>query len=428
MARDSARDGQGPTAQDDSDSGTVSPAADTTMQGPAEGLLILVAEDQELPRSLVVAILESLGALGVYEAEDGRAALEISREISRPFDLVITDIDMPDMDGMAFIRKLSELHQGVSLVITSALDRGLLDAVEAMCTAYGARLLGTLQKPVGAEALGALIAHHRPRRTPEQHVSAHATPFTLDDVLRGLACEEFEPFMQPQVDLTSGRVVGAEALVRWRHPEKGLVAPYAFIELLEAEGRIADLTWLMLAKSAAHCRAWRDAGLEIRVSVNLSARLLDDATMAEAIIWQVHNQGLAPQHMTLEIAESAAMSHMGPVLENLLRLRLKGFGLCADDYGAGYSSMQQLRRVPFTEMKLDRSFVTHAARREAGRRVLETSLQMARSLGVRAVAEGVETQDDLNLLREIGCEVAQGYHLARPMPAQDFPQWAAGWR
>lgn len=394
---------------------------------PAAGLLILVAEDHDFQRAVLVGMLEQLGARGVHEAEDGRAALEISRELGQPFDIIVTDIDMPDMDGMAFIRNLSASHSGASLIITSSLDRVLLDAVENMCGAYGARLLGTLEKPVDPESLAKLVARHHPAQAQQERGISPDTPFHLDEVLRGLAEEEFEPYMQPQIDVASGKVKGAEALVRWRHPQEGVVAPAAFVELLERHDQIADLTWIMLAKSAEHCKAWRDAGHDLRVSVNVSVKLLSDVSMADAIIWQVLSRGLDPRHMILEVTESVAMSDVGHVIENLSRLRIRGFGLSIDDYGTGYSSMQQLTRVPFTELKIDRSFVAHAAHQASSRLILESSVEMARKLNIVSVAEGVESQEDWNLLRRIGCDLAQGYYFARPMEAANFPAWLRNW-
>jgi EAL domain-containing protein (putative c-di-GMP-specific phosphodiesterase class I) len=131
--------------------------------------------------------------------------------------------------------------------------------------------------------------------------------------------------------------------------------------------------------------------------------------------------------MILEITESAAMTDVGRVLENLTRLRMKGFGLSIDDYGTGYSSMQQLTRIPFTELKIDQSFVMHAAHQESSRMILESSLDMARKLGITSVAEGAETQEDWNLLRECGCDLAQGFYIARPMEADAFPDWVREW-
>ncbi len=394
---------------------------------PASGLLFLVAEDHEFQRAMLVQMLESLGARGIHEAGNGRAAIEISEELEHPFDIIVTDIDMPDMDGLALIRSLAKAHVGASLIITSSLDRILLDSVETMCAAYGVRLLGTIEKPASTERLASLIALHWPAKHGAVRASANGSAFSLQEILDGLQSDQFEPFFQPKIELATGRVCGAEALVRWRHPQHGVVAPNAFIETLERNERIADLTWAVLAKSAAYCRNWREAGFDINVSVNLSATLLGDVSIAEAITWQVLNQGLSPRHMILEVTESAAISDVAHVLENLARLRMKGFGLSIDDYGTGYSSMQQLTRIPFSELKIDQSFVIHANHQESCRLILESSLDMARRLSITSVAEGAETKQDWNLLRQIGCDIAQGYFIARPMEAELFPEWVRGW-
>ncbi|WP_374354376.1 EAL domain-containing protein [Thermomonas sp.] len=394
---------------------------------PASELCFLVAEDHEFQRSMLVQMLENLGATGVYEAEDGRAAMEITRELEHPFDIIVTDIDMPGMDGLSFIRRLGEAGVGASLIVTSSLDRPLLDTIETMSAAYGMRLLGAVEKPLSQEQLAELIAlHWRAKPNPERPRPG-AAAFTLDEILAGLRADEFEPFYQPKVELRTGRVKGAEALARWRHPRHGIILPYAFLGLLEDNAQISELTWSILAQGARDCRSWRDAGLDLDVSVNLSGRQLADPGISDAITWQVINQGLEPKHMILEITESAAITDVGRVLENLTRLRMKGFGLSIDDYGTGYSSMQQLTRIPFTELKIDQSFVMHAARQESSRLILESSLDMARKLGIVSVAEGVETPDDWNLLRQSDCDLAQGFHIAKPMPSGDLAEWMRGW-
>lgn len=401
------------------------PTSDTTPV--AAGLCFLVAEDHEFQRSMMVQMLEDLGAKLVHEADDGRSAMEISRELGHPFDIIVTDIDMPGMDGMSFIRRLGEAGVGASLIITSSLDRALLDTIETMSSAYGMRLLGTIEKPPTHERFADLIGLHWKAKPNPERRKPDASPFTLDEVLAGLRADEFEPYYQPKIELKTGRVKGAEALARWRHPRDGIILPYAFIGILEDSGEIGELTWTILAKSARDCRHWREAGLDLDVSVNLSVKQLNDPGISEAITWQVTNQGLDPRHMILEITESAAMSDVGRVLENLTRLRMKGFGLSIDDYGTGYSSMQQLTRIPFTELKIDQSFVAHAAQQESSRLILESSLAMAKKLGITSVAEGAETQADWNMLRECDCDLAQGYYIARPMAAADFPAWVRQW-
>ena len=408
--------------EDDRDDDIVAEAG-----GVAAGLTILVAEDHEFQRSMMIAMLEELGARSVHEAEDGAAALEITRELEQPFDIIVTDIDMPGMDGMAFIRRLGEAKVAASLIVTSSLERALLDSIETMSAAYGIRLLGTIEKPASPERFAQLIAAHWQLRANPEKQRAPMSPFALDEVLAGIANDEFVPFFQPKIELRSGRVRGFEALARWRHPRRGMVLPYAFIQLLEQHDQIGELTWSMLAQAAAQCRRWREAGFDIDVSVNLSVAQLGDPAISDAVTWQVVNQGLDPRHMVLEITESVAMSNVGAVLENLARLRMKGFGLSIDDYGTGYSSMQQLTRVPFTELKIDQSFVAHATHQHASRLILESSLDMSRKLNITSVAEGAETQEDWNLLRDCGCDLAQGFFIARPMEAEAVPEWIQQW-
>ncbi|WP_340647497.1 EAL domain-containing response regulator [Phenylobacterium sp.] len=407
------------------DDETLKPRGDNLT--PAKGLSFLVAEDHEFQRSMMVQMLEDLGAKAVHEAEDGRSALEITHELAHPFDIIVTDIDMPGLDGMSFIRRLGEANVGASLIVTSGLDRSLLDTIETMSAAYGMRLLGTVEKPPTPERFAELIALHWRAKPNSERTRIGEDIFSLEQVLAGLHAEEFEPFYQPKIDLKSRRVKGCEALARWRHPHSGVILPHSFLTLLEDNGYISELTWIMLAQSARDCRIWRESGLDLNVSVNLSVKQLADPAIADAITWQVINQGLEPRHMILEITESAAMTDVGHMLENLARLRMKGFGLSIDDYGTGYSSMQQLTRIPFTELKIDQSFVKHAAHQESSRLIMESSLEMARKLGIVSVAEGAETQADWDLLRDSGCDLAQGFFIAPPMPSAAFPDWVHDW-
>lgn len=386
----------------------------------------LVAEDHEFQRRTLVRMLTALGALEVLEAGDGRAALEVFRAPGRPVHIIVCDLDMPEMDGMEFIRHVGELGAPVSVILSSALDRHLVASVETMTTAYGMNLLGAIEKPATPQKLRDLIARHG--AAPARRAGAPAASIPADEVLAGLREGQFEPFVQPKVELASGKPVGAEALARWRHPVRGVVPPGAFVSALETAGAIDDLTWLMLEKSAAAAVKWQVEGWMGTVSVNLSLTSLSDPTLADRITETVRQQGLETRAMILEITESAAMTDVGRCLENLARLRVKGFGLSIDDYGTGYSSMQQLARIPFTELKLDQSFVMNCATNAQHRAIIESSLDMARRLRLKTVAEGVETQADWVLLRELGCAQGQGYFIAKPIPAADFLAWAGQWR
>lgn len=387
----------------------------------------LIAEDHEFQRGALVKMLKGLGAGTIHEAADGREALAVILDPLRPIDIVISDMDMPGMDGMEFIRRVGEAGARASFIVASSLERALIASIAAMARAYGVKLLGVVEKPLTRAKLETLIALHTPANAQPDGPRVAGPAFTLEEIAAGLKNDEFEPFFQPKIELATGRIKGAEALARWRHPQKGIVAPYAFIQPLEDNGMIDDLMWIMLRKSAACCSAWRKAGLDGTVAVNLSVNSLADAQLADRVTELVRGQHLKPRHMVLEVTESAATIDVGKALENLARLRLKGFGLSIDDYGTGYSSMQQLTRIAFTELKIDQSFVTNAAGQESARVILESSLGMAKKLNITSVAEGVETQADWDLLRQIGCDLAQGYFIARPMQAVAYLDWVRGW-
>ena len=388
-------------------------------------LNFLVAEDHDFQRRTLVRMLASLGAKNIADAADGKAALEMFRDLSRRIDIIISDLEMPGMDGMEFMRHVGAANRPVSVILSSALDAALISSVEAMTRAFGITLLGAINKPVTQDKLRDLIAKFAPPKPRAPR--AAPPPIPLDEMRRGLKAAEFEPFFQPKVSLVDGAVVGAEALARWRHPQKGLVAPYAFIPAMENAGLIDELTWVILEKSAARCREWVRRGQALTVSVNLSLKSLEEPGLAERITERVAAQQLDPKHMVLEITESAAMTDVGKALENLTRLRMKRFALSIDDYGTGYSSMQQLTRIAFTELKIDQFFVRNAAKQESSRIILESSLRMAKKLGIVAVAEGVETQSEWDLLRGLGCDLAQGYFIAPPMEAGVYLEWVRDW-
>jgi EAL domain-containing protein (putative c-di-GMP-specific phosphodiesterase class I)/CheY-like chemotaxis protein len=390
-------------------------------------LVFLVVEDQGFQRWAMTTHLETLGARHVHAAADGRSALELLRDSRPSIDVVVTDLDMPGMDGMEFIRHIGELNTRAALIVSSGLDRSLVDSVETMARAYGLNFLGTIEKPVTANELRALISRYR------QLASAPPRPpaprrLEEDEVVVALRAERFEPFFQPKVLVSTGELVGAEALARWRHPDRGVLLPEDFIPQLEATGQIGGLTELMLRKALATCRPWLRSRFQAAVAVNLSLSSLSDVTLADRMLEIARELGVEPHNVLFEVTESAAASDLGRSLENLLRLRMKGFGLSIDDYGTGYSSMQQLSRIAFTELKIDQTFLRDAAARQTRRVILASGLEIAQKLGITAVSEGVESRDEWDLLKALGCPVAQGFFIARPMEASRFLRWVEEWR
>lgn len=390
----------------------------------ASKLNFLVVEDDDFQRQTLVDMLHFLGSVEVVQASDGKQALEMLLAArGRPVDVVLCDLEMPEMDGMAFFRHLGSEHPDLAIVIISALDGALISSVEKMTQAYGLRLLGAVEKPITLKRIEALISLYDTMPSGRQRpVTVAAAPsFSLEEILQGVHDNQFEPFFQPKVDLVTGRIAGAEALARWIHPEHGVIAPYAFIDQLEQNGKIDGLTFAMLEKSAIACRLLHEQGHSaFTVSVNLSLTSLTDITLADMVTKVMHDAKVDPRHIVLEVTESAAMTEVAHPLENLARLRMHGFGLSIDDYGTGYSSMQQITRIAFSELKIDQSFVKGFADNQALRIMVESSIEMAHKLRMKCVAEGVETQHDLDALKSMGCDMAQGYLIAKPMGLMPF--------
>jgi EAL domain-containing protein (putative c-di-GMP-specific phosphodiesterase class I) len=232
---------------------------------------------------------------------------------------------------------------------------------------------------------------------------------------------------QPKVDLASGAVQGLEALIRWTHPRLGTVSPIHFIRTAEECGAIDALTDWVLQEAMRQLGRWQATGLPVHMAINVSMENLRSPGFADRVAALLRQTCISPSDVTLEITESRLMAPSPAPLESLVRLRMQRFGLSIDDFGTGHSSLAQLRDVPFNELKIDRGFVQGARHNQVIRPILEASIGIAKRLGMRSVAEGVETEDDWHLLREIGCDSAQGWFMARPMPAAEIPAWLAAW-
>lgn len=390
-------------------------------------LHFLVAEDNEFQRRWLVVMLTNLGANHIIEAADGLSALSILHDASRSIDICFIDLNMPGMDGLELIRHMAKEDNPASIILASALDPSLVFSVETMSKAYGVNLLGTIAKPATPENLLELIASYQPKRDRESETQSPIPQFTLDQIVHGLKNDQFIPYFQPKVEIETRHIKSAEAFARWLHPEHGLLTPAAFLPLLEETEHMNTLSWAMIEKSAAACRAWRNIGAQISVSINLASSSLTAAGCAEHIAGIVAKHDISPSNIIFEVTESAAKIDNPQYLENLARLRMKGFVLAIDDFGTGHASMQELLRIPFSEVKIDRSFVVGASKNDSIKLVLSSSLELARKLNRQSTAVGVETRHDWDLLQQLGCTHAQGYYIAKPMESTVLPAWMEEW-
>jgi EAL domain-containing protein (putative c-di-GMP-specific phosphodiesterase class I)/ActR/RegA family two-component response regulator len=389
------------------------------------GLQFLVAESEPVQRELLAGLLRSAGAQHIEIAPDGHAALRAVQ--GGAIDIVVLDLALAGMDGLELIRRLADEHCRAGLIVVGAQSGDILFSVETMALAYGVDLLGALAKPVAAPRLEALVANYsRPADTAAQPQSAPT--FTFAEVGKGLQGREFDPFFQPKIELETGQVHGLEMFARWRHPQHGVLGPAAFMPALEAAGRIDFLDWSMIEKSVAACRVLHDQGYPVSFSVNVDPGTLSHPQFIAQIEACLARHRILPGHITFEITESSVLQTDPHFLERLLRLRMLGFGLAIDDYGTGRSNLQLLASIPFSELKIDRSFVDGASRKRAIGTVLKSCLGLARSLDRMSCAVGVETKQDWDFLQGLGCTYAQGYYIASPMPVEDFPGWLEDWR
>jgi diguanylate cyclase (GGDEF)-like protein len=242
------------------------------------------------------------------------------------------------------------------------------------------------------------------------------------ELRRALVSDEFDVHYQPQVDLATGRIVGCEALVRWQHPERGLLLPEEFISVVEQSGFIGDFTLYVLERAIDACLAWpEDPERPLTVAVNLSARNLLDRTFGEEVAARLAARGLEPHRLVLEITETTMLSELDVVEDVLSVLRRKGVQISVDDFGTGYSSLTFLQRVSVNELKIDRTFVASVLESPQAAALVRATIELARSLGLRTVAEGVESAAVADALAALGCEVAQGYRFGAAVPSDELP-------
>ncbi|MGI9277029.1 MAG: EAL domain-containing response regulator [Endozoicomonas sp.] len=391
------------------------------------GLKVLIVEDHQFQRMVAEQTVTGLGVETLHTAGDGDEAMELLRN-EQAMDVVICDLDMPKMDGITFIRHLAEEKLASSVIVASALDPSLVRTVEDMAQEHGLLVLGTLPKPLSRDRLRQLLELYfgdDPELAPKNKVQE--IQFNREDLKEGIENDQFILHYQPKVLLQSGRLIATEALCRWLHPEAGLISPAHFIPLMESSGLVTDLTYKLIDQALKHLIHWSDEGRAIGVSVNLSAVMLSDTSLPDRLYDRVRNMDIEPELLTLEITESSLIQNAAKALETLARLKMKGFSLSIDDFGTGYSSMQQLNRIPFSELKIDRSFVKGANLDETRRAIVQANIGLAHNLKMSTVAEGVENIDEWLLLSDLNCDMAQGFLIARPMPGEDLIEWEKAW-
>ncbi|MEN3069918.1 EAL domain-containing response regulator [Uliginosibacterium sediminicola] len=385
---------------------------------------VLVVDDSAVQRMHTVSALQAMGISLVTQAGDGIQALQQLDSLQPIPALMVIDLEMPVMDGVELIHRLAQRGAPPAVIVASSREQVLIESVESMIKDLGIPLLGAVRKPVTEDTLRKLIGR-MDITVGRRRTDAVSRPgVCYSQLFSAIHDGQIRPYFQPKVELDSGFTRGVEALARWVTPEGRVIPPADFIELAEQHGLMNELTLSILEQSLAAADQWAQQGLSLSIAINLSPSSLGDMKLADAILARVEAAHFPHQRIVLEITESVMMQDAA-ALRDLIRLRLRGFGLSIDDYGTGFSSMQQLSRVPFSELKIDRSFVDGAHHRENLRAILESAIALGKRLGMSTVAEGVEQIEDWNLLKSLGCQSCQGYLLSPPVPAEAIPNFIA---
>lgn len=385
----------------------------------------LVIDDDILARNILLRQLTSLGHGEVHGCDGASAALKLISEDDRAVDLIFCDIQMPEMDGVEFIRHLVRINYRGRLVLVSGEDFRLIKAVEKLSHLHGLEVVGSLRKPVSMKDVAEILKKEiRPRKM----ISAQLSDCSPDELKIALETGQLFLQYQPKVRVDTGELAGVEGLVRWNHPDRGLVMPDYFIPTAENSGLIDDLTQYVLRVALDDAREWRAQGIAVPVAINVSIENLCSLNFPDAVQALLKRTQTPPSELMLEITESRLMKDISSSLDVLVRLRLKRIGLSIDDFGTGHSSLAQLRDVPFNELKIDRSFAHGAHQDVSLGTIFRASLEMAHKLEMKTVAEGIEDFEDWDFLRKIGCDVAQGWFIGRPMDAKKLAAWLEDWK
>ena len=386
-------------------------------------LRILAVDDDPLSVQLIQQVLKRAGFDRIETSTRAKLALEALKNDPPP-DLVLLDLNMPEMDGIEFIRHAAAAGFSGGVILVSGESQRVLDSAQSLVNGHGMRLLGQLNKPISHGALQTLLQQWQGTKSlPDE--SPRACVLDIEDLQRCIEQGCLRNHYQPKLAVNNGEIVGVEALVRLQHPALGLLSPGQFVAQAEQHGLIDLLTRKVLITAIAQARDWHAQDRRWHIAVNISMHNLADVGFADFAFSECAKAGVDPRFITLEVTESALMQDCRAPLDVLTRLRLKRFRLAIDDFGTGHSSLTQLRDIPFDELKIDRGFVHRAQTDSTRRAILFASRDLGARLGMQVVAEGVEDPADWQIIQEAGCDLAQGFLIARPMPAQSIDEWLA---
>jgi EAL domain-containing protein (putative c-di-GMP-specific phosphodiesterase class I) len=386
---------------------------------------ILVLDDEVDVCEIVCAAAQTMG----FDCQSATDAATFLKMLTPDTTLILLDLVMPNMDGIELLRQLADQKCQAGIVLMSGTGKRIIESAGQVAQGLGLLIAGHLQKPFRLAELECILDQQPASEEVQSTRQDDRVILPREEIRRAVVRDEFVLHYQPQIDILSGRVIGVEALVRWQHPERGLVFPDAFIGRMEKIGLIDELGWLVVNRGMREvCQFANGNGIPPMLSMNESVYSLHDLKFPDVLFSLAEKHHISPQNITIEITESGLIKELSNTLDILTRLRMKGFKLSIDDFGTGYAMMQQLKVIPATELKIDRSFILDMHKSERDRVIVQKTIEIGHELGMHVIAEGVETREQLDFLLLKGCDSAQGYFFSRPLPAREMVTWLHDYR
>ena len=386
---------------------------------------ILVIDDEPDVGKFVSAAAQAMGSHCAATTD----ALTFLKELTPDITLILLDLMMPGMDGVELLRQLAQQECKAGIILMSGVGSRVLETAEQLAQTLGLSIVGHLNKPFRLKELQNMLAGNI-AISALPATGSTAQPVIGDQELRrAIEKDEFVLHYQPQIDIATGNVIGVEALVRWQHSERGLIFPDDFISRLESLGLIDHLGWIVINRGLSEVGQFAEMdGSVPMLSLNVSVLSLRNLKFPDNFISLVKKHHISAANLTIEITETGLIKELSQTLDVLTRLRMKQVQLSIDDFGTGYAMMQQLRNIPATELKIDKSFVQNINLHERDRVMVQKTIEIGHELGMKVIGEGVETQEQFDFLRTNYCDAVQGYLFSRPLAARDLVSWLREYR
>lgn len=390
---------------------------------------VVILEDHPFQRTVLEYNLAALADVEVYAFGTALDALEWL-DANHSVDIVICDLMMSGIDGLSFLRKAKLKYDVSAVALFSCIDKDLRRSVSQMIKMLGFDYLGDLGKTPSKDNLQTMLdkfifskaEKRKPYSLSQNELSAISCSCSLLDLSKAIENKEFYGFYQPKFNVENFQLNGAEMLARWNHPEHGILGPTVFIDPLIAHGLLDDLFLLLFEQGCRLQQSLREKNHVISIAYNLDVSQLSTTKLVYKIVEITNKYSVSPNMVTLEITETGLLSAPAVNMENLIRLRMKGFELAIDDFGAAHSSLMRLCELPFSQIKLDGCFVKNLNNEPRCQAVISSVIALSEVLNLDLVVEGIETNSQLSLLQQLGCKVGQGFCFSRPVDEKTFVQ------